>query len=54
MKPGITLFALFAVMVTLTGVASAIDVAWYKPDGTKQNPVYIRNGENFNLDMHGR
>ena len=47
----ITIVAFLAVIVALTGLASAFDVEFLKPDGTKTNPVYMRNGENFNLNM---
>ncbi len=45
----ITAVALFSVMVALTGLASAFDIEFLTINGTKENPVLLRNGENITL-----
>ncbi|VVB92750.1 SdrD B-like domain protein [uncultured archaeon] len=47
----ITIAAFLAVMVALTGVASAFSTSWLLPDGTEQNPILMKNNTQLILDF---
>ncbi len=46
----ITIIALLAVMVALTGLSSAISTGWQK-DGKEQDPIPMKNGEKSDIDL---